>query len=47
MKDDTVYLRHILERIRRIEENTALGRDQFLHAYYGPNWTGNSRVIGQ
>ena len=33
MKDDTVYLRHILERIRRIEEDTAVGRDRFLQSH--------------
>lgn len=30
MKDDRVYLHHILECIRRIEEDTSEGRDQFL-----------------
>lgn len=30
MRDDAVYLRHIAECIRRIEENTAGGRDLFL-----------------
>jgi uncharacterized protein with HEPN domain len=30
MKDDAVYLRHIAECIRRIEENTAAGREQFF-----------------
>lgn len=30
MKDDTVYLKHILESIRRIEENTRDGREKFL-----------------
>ena len=30
MKDDTVYLRHIRECIRRIRENTVDGREQFL-----------------
>lgn len=30
MRDDTVYLRHILESIRRIEENVSQGRDRFL-----------------
>jgi uncharacterized protein with HEPN domain len=29
MKDDTIYLRHILECIRRIEVNVAGGREQF------------------
>jgi len=33
MKDDTVYLRHILECIRRIEENTAEGRDRFIASH--------------
>ena len=33
MKDDTVYLRHILECIRRIEEDIAIGRDQFLQSH--------------
>jgi uncharacterized protein with HEPN domain len=33
MKDDTVYLRHILECIRRIEENTADGRDRFMSSH--------------
>ncbi|MBI2191337.1 MAG: DUF86 domain-containing protein [Planctomycetes bacterium] len=33
MKDDTVYLRHILECIRRIEENTAGGREVFIASH--------------
>ncbi len=33
MRDDTVYLRHILESIRRIEENIADGRDRFLNSH--------------
>ncbi len=33
MKDDTVYLRHIRDCIRRIEENTAEGRDPFLASH--------------
>jgi len=33
MKDDTVYLRHILECIRRIEENVAGGRERFLSSH--------------
>ncbi|GAH87454.1 unnamed protein product, partial [marine sediment metagenome] len=33
MKDDTVYLRHILESIRRIEEKIADGRDHFLNSH--------------
>lgn len=30
MKTDAVYLAHIIECIRRIEETTAQGRDVFL-----------------
>jgi uncharacterized protein with HEPN domain len=30
MRDDAVYLRHILECVRRIEEDTAGGRQEFL-----------------
>ncbi len=30
MKDNTVYLRHIAECIRRIEENIESGREHFL-----------------
>ena len=30
MKDDRVYLLHILDCIQRIEEDTAAGRDRFL-----------------
>jgi uncharacterized protein with HEPN domain len=33
MKDDTVYLRHILECIRRIEEHAAGGHDLFLASH--------------
>jgi len=33
MRDDTVYLRHIQESIRRIEENVADGRDRFLASH--------------
>jgi len=33
MKDDTVYLQHILESIRRIEENVAEGQDRFLASH--------------
>lgn len=33
MKDDCVYLRHILECIRRLEENVAEGRDRFLKSH--------------
>jgi uncharacterized protein with HEPN domain len=33
MRDDTVYLRHIMECIRRIEENAAGGREQFMSSH--------------
>jgi len=33
MRDDTVYLRHIMESIRRIEEDVAQGRDSFLDSH--------------
>ena len=33
MKDDNVYLLHILESIRRIEEDTAEGKDAFLASH--------------
>lgn len=33
MKDDAVYLRHIAECIRRIEDNVSGGRDLFLTAH--------------
>ena len=33
MRDDTVYLRHIMESIRRIEENVAQGRENFLDSH--------------
>ena len=33
MRDDTVYLRHIMESIRRIEENVARGRENFLDSH--------------
>ncbi len=33
MRDDRVYLLHILECIRRIEENTAEGKDAFLSSH--------------
>ncbi len=32
-KDDTVYLRHILECIRRIEEDIAEGRERFMASH--------------
>ena len=33
MKDDIVYLRHVSECIRRIEEDVAGGRDAFLGSH--------------
>ena len=33
MKDDAVYLRHILECIRRAEENTAGGYEAFMASH--------------
>jgi len=33
MKDDSVYLRHIMECIRRIEENVKDGREQFMASH--------------
>jgi hypothetical protein len=33
MKDDRVYLRNILECIRRVEEDTAGGKDAFLSSH--------------
>jgi len=33
MKDDVVHLRHIMECIRRIEENVAGGRDRFMASH--------------
>lgn len=33
MKTDTVYLAHIIECIRRIEENTATGHEAFLASH--------------
>lgn len=33
MKDDSVYLKHILESIRRLEENTRRGREAFLQPH--------------
>jgi uncharacterized protein with HEPN domain len=33
MKEDRVYLQHILECIRRIEEHVAAGRDTFFASY--------------
>jgi len=33
MKDDAVYLRHIMGCIRRVEEDTATGRESFLASH--------------
>ena len=33
MKDDAVYLKHIRESIRRIEEDTRDGREKFLQTH--------------
>jgi len=33
MKEDTVYLRHIRECIRRIEEDVAGGREEFMGSH--------------
>ena len=33
MKENSVYLRHILECIRRIEEDTACGHDLFMESH--------------
>jgi uncharacterized protein with HEPN domain len=33
VKDDSVYLKHILECIRRIEEDTRDGRERFLRTH--------------
>ena len=33
MKDDAVYLRHIQECIRRIEENVKEGRERFMSSH--------------
>jgi len=33
VKDETVYLRHILECVGRIEENTSAGRDRFMASH--------------
>lgn len=37
MKDDVACLRHILECIRRIEENVARGRERFLASHTLPD----------
>jgi len=33
VKDDSIYLNHILDSIRRIEEDTSEGREKFLAAH--------------
>jgi len=33
MKDDSVYLHYIIERIRRIEENVKEGRERFMASH--------------
>ena len=33
MREDSVYLQHIAECIRRIEENTSKGREEFLQSH--------------
>ena len=33
MKEDAVYLRHMLECIRRVEENTAAGYEAFMASH--------------
>jgi uncharacterized protein with HEPN domain len=33
MKDDSVYLRHVLDRISRIEENISTGKDKFMASH--------------
>jgi uncharacterized protein with HEPN domain len=33
MKDDAVYLRHVMECIRRIEEDIAGGRETFMQSH--------------
>jgi uncharacterized protein with HEPN domain len=33
MREDSVYLQHIAECIRRIEENTIRGREEFLQSH--------------
>ena len=39
MKDDRVYLRHILRCIARIEEYTIEGRDTFFAVALGSGWS--------
>ena len=33
MKDDLLHLRHIMECIRRIEENVGVGREKFMASH--------------
>jgi uncharacterized protein with HEPN domain len=33
MKDDTVYLHHIMDSIRRVEENVKEGRERFMASH--------------
>jgi len=33
VRDDAVYVKHILECIRRVEENTSGGRDAFMRSH--------------
>jgi len=33
MKDDAVYLHHLIECITRIEKNTSQGRDRFMESH--------------
>ncbi|NUQ36898.1 MAG: DUF86 domain-containing protein [Caldilineales bacterium] len=33
MKDDRIFLLHILECLRRVEENAAFGREQFMRSH--------------
>ncbi len=54
MKDDAVYLRHILECIRRIDDNTREGHTQFLQSHtlqdaalrnlQNPGWTASNSL---
>src|SRR5829696_5278046 len=33
MRDDSVYIKHIAECIRRVEENSEKGRDEFMQSH--------------
>lgn len=33
MRDDSIYVRHIVECVRRIEDNTSTGREGFLQTH--------------